>query len=66
MLQPGVSDFFVQWAKMAPGIISYAKQKTVNANVLSLLTELDSGGQGESVGDGYTPPQCMFICTYTY
>ena len=67
MLQPEANDFFIRWAQLAPGIISYAKQKALNPDVQSLLSELSNGGQAESAGDGYTPPQCtLCYCLFIY
>jgi len=64
MLEPQAADFFDVWAQLTPGILSFAKQKVTSADVLSLMTELDCGGQGETSTDEYAPPQCLY-CKYT-
>jgi len=52
MLQPEANDFFFLSVQLAPCIIFYAKQKAVNPDVQSLISELSNSGPGESAGGG--------------
>ena len=59
-MQPDAKNFVSQWEEIAPWIVSYATQKSDNADIGFLLEELQNGGHGQTADVNFKPPGCKY------